>query len=141
MQNSIKKIRLIRCATLFILAVVMALMAAPATVLATLFVVNTGFGFGNDGTIGAYTDSGTPINASLITGLSLPQFVAISDGFLYVTSLNGTVGKYTTSGATVNASLITGLNQPVDIEVREGTCSFPILEMAPSVSTLPQVRR
>ncbi len=115
-----KNVRIVRCATYSIVALAMALFIAPATVVATVFVVNTGFGLTNDGTIGAYTDSGVPINASFITGLSLPQFVAISDGFLYVTSLNGTVGKYTTSGATVNASLITGLNQPVDIEVSGG---------------------
>lgn len=72
------------------------------------------------GTVGAYADSGAAINASLITGLNSPGFVAVSGGFLYVTSADGTIGKYTTSGATVNASLITGLNEPFDLEISGG---------------------
>lgn len=103
--------RRIRC---FVLAIGLA--AVPANSFATLFVVSFGNG-PNTGTIGAYTNSGAVINASLITGLSDPLSVAASGGFLYVTTLDGKIGKYTTSGATVNASLVTGLNQPTDIEV------------------------
>ena len=103
--------RRIRC---FVLAIGLA--AIPANSFATLFVVSFGNG-PNTGTIGAYTNSGAVINASLITGLSDPLSVAASGGFLYVTTLDGKIGKYTTSGATVNASLVTGLNQPTDIEV------------------------
>jgi hypothetical protein len=103
--------RRIRC---FVLAIGLAVI--PGNSFATLFVVSVGNG-PNTGTIGAYTNSGAVINASLITGLSDPLSVAASGGFLYVTTLDGKIGKYTTSGATVNASLVTGLNQPTDIEV------------------------
>lgn len=97
-------------------AIALGLVAMPAASFATLFVVSFGSG-SNTGTIGAYTNSGAVINASLITGLNDPLSVAASGGFLYVTTLDGKIGKYTISGATVNASLVTGLNQPSDIEV------------------------
>lgn len=96
-------------------AVAIGLEATPAASFATLFVVSFGSG-SNTGTIGAYTNSGAVINASLITGLN-PISVAVAGGFLYVTTAEGKIGKYTTSGVTLNASLITGLNQPFDIEV------------------------
>jgi len=92
------------------------LAAIPGNSFATLFVVSFGNG-PNTGTIGAYTNSGAVINASLITGLNGAGSVAVSGGFLYVITSDGKIGKYTTSGATVNASLVTGLNQPTDIEV------------------------
>jgi LVIVD repeat len=96
----------------FVLAIGLAVI--PGNAFATLFVSSFGDG-PNTGTIGAYTNSGAVINASLITGLNGPGSIAVSGGFLYVAS-GGKIGKYTTSGATVNASLITGLN-PFDIEV------------------------
>jgi PEP-CTERM motif-containing protein len=69
------------------------------------------------GTVGAYTTSGATINASLISGLTEPHWVAVSGSDVFVTSESGTLGEYTTSGGTVNASLITGLNVPVGIGV------------------------
>ena len=69
----------------------------PVASFATLFVVSIGSD-PNTGTIGAYTNSGAVINASLITGLNDPLSVAASGGFLYVTTLDGKIGKYTTSG-------------------------------------------
>src|SRR5580704_9505840 len=72
----------------------------------------------NAGTVGAYTTSGATVNASLISGLNLPHWVAVSGSDVFVTSEgSGTLGEYTTSGGTVNASLITGLNVPVGIGV------------------------
>jgi uncharacterized delta-60 repeat protein len=66
-----------------------------------LFIVNF-----TSGTIGEYTTSGATVNASLISGLSDPQGIAIAGSDLFVTSpSSGTISEYTTSGATVNASL------------------------------------
>ena len=75
-------------------------------------------------TIGEYTDSGSTVNASLMTGLNDPGGIAISGTNLFVAnSGNGTIGEYTTSGAIINASLITGLNSPVGIAI-SGTNLF-----------------
>jgi hypothetical protein len=64
----------------------------------------------NGNKISEYTTSGATVNASLVTGLSQPFGVAVSDGYLYAASFGtGTVGQYTLSGGTVNASLVTGL--------------------------------
>jgi hypothetical protein len=94
-----------------------ALLTTPSLVLANLFVVDTGTMTPRTGTIGEYTNSGVPINASLISGLNEPRYIAVSGGFIYVSTADGTIGKYTTSGATVNPSLITGLNGPLDLVV------------------------
>lgn len=112
---SLKNMTLPRCTAWFVPAVALAVTAMPATAVATLFVVDLTLG-----TVGAYTNSGATINASLISGLNQPRFAAVSGGFLYVTTGDGTIGKYTTSGATVNASLITGLSRPADIEISGG---------------------
>ncbi len=79
----------------------------------------------NSGTIGEYTSTGETVNAALITGLNFPTDVAVSGGFLYVTSVNGgsgagTIGQYTLTGGTVNAALVTGLNGPADVVVSGG---------------------
>jgi uncharacterized repeat protein (TIGR03803 family) len=76
-------------------------------------------------TIGEYTSTGETVNAALITGLNFPTDVAVSGGFLYVTSVNGgsgagTIGQYTLTGGTVNAALVTGLNGPADVVVSGG---------------------
>ena len=94
----------------------------PRPALGNLFVADAGpFNMEGHGTIGEYTESGATVNASLITGLSFPASVAVSDGFIYVTnSHDGTIGKYTTSGVPINPTLISGLNVPVDIEVSGG---------------------
>ncbi len=80
---------------------------------ADIYVTNYG---GN--TIGEYTNSGTVVNASLISGLSSPWGIAVSGSDIFVAN-NGsnTIGEYTTSGAVVNASLISGLNSPTGIAV------------------------
>ena len=72
------------------------------------------------GTIGEYGPDGSTINASLISGLSNPNGIAISGNDLFVATQNpGTIGKYTTSGATVNSSLITGFDSPQGLAVSE----------------------
>ena len=78
-----------------------------------IFVTN----FGTD-TVGEYTTSGARVNASLISGLSEPQGIAVAGSDLFVTSFdNGTVREYTIAGATVNASLISGFSFPEGIAV------------------------
>jgi hypothetical protein len=81
------------------------------------------------GTVGAYDFSGAPISTSLVSGLSNPKGVSVSDGYFYVVNQtgslgSGSIGKYTASGATVNASLISGsLGNPRAIAV-SGTDLF-----------------
>jgi autotransporter-associated beta strand protein len=79
----------------------------------SLFVTNSG-----NNSIGAYTTSGTAVNASLVGGLNTPAGIAVSGSNIYVTNINsGTIGVYTTSGAVVNASLVSGLSSPLGIAV------------------------
>src|SRR6266496_3386885 len=100
------------------LAASAALCAMPETTRAAqIFVANF-----ETGTIGEYTTSGATVDPALISGLSLPQGIAVSGGNLFVTSLNlasdtGRIGEYTTSGTTVNPALISGLTFPTDIAV------------------------
>ena len=71
------------------------------------------------GKIGEFNADGTPVNASLITGLSGFWGLAVSGTNIFVSNEFG-VGEYTTSGATVNAALITGLyypNNPISLAV------------------------
>src|SRR5207245_536429 len=81
---------------------------------AQIFVANT-----NNGTVGTYDLDGTPLNASLITGLAFPYGLALSGNNLYVSTDGdgsagaGAVGVYdATTGAAINSSLITGLQHP-----------------------------
>lgn len=69
------------------------------------------------GTIGEYGLDGSPVNASLISGLASPSGIAVSGNDVFVANNNGTIGEYTTSGATVNASLISGLGDPWAVAV------------------------
>jgi hypothetical protein len=88
------------------------LSASPASA-GDIFVTNA-----NIGTVGEYTTSGATVNAALISGLSLPEDIAVSGSDLFVVnSGSGTIGEYTTSGATVNAALISGLSEPAGIAV------------------------
>src|SRR6187551_2688352 len=78
------------------LAASAALCATPGTFGAQIFVVNF-----QTGTIGEYLTSGATVDPALVSGLSLPQGIAISGRNLFVTSLNltsdtGRIGEYTT---------------------------------------------
>src|SRR5208337_3470130 len=84
-----------------------ALCAVPTAARGQIFQANDN-GFTGLGSIGEYNLDGTPINASLITGLYLPQGIAASGSNLFVANGSGGIGEYSTSGATVNASLISG---------------------------------
>src|SRR5450759_241341 len=86
---------------------------------AQIFVVNT-----SADTIGEYTNSGATVNASLVSGLSVPWGIAVSGSNLFVTNqfnsqmADGTIGEYNAiTGAAVNASLVSGLNEPLGIAV------------------------
>ena len=82
------------------------------------FVVN-----GGNNTIGEYDTLGATVNASLVSGLGVPQAITTSGSNLFVTNVGdntvgqGTIGEYTTSGDVVNASLISGLFSPHGIAV------------------------
>lgn len=69
-----------------------------------------------NGTVGKFAADGTPINTSLITGLSNPSGIKLGpDGFLYVANRgSGVVGRYSTAG-TGNATFLTGLSAPFGI--------------------------
>ena len=78
----------------------------------------------SNGQVGEWTTSGSSVNASLITGLSQPDGIAESDGYLYVANQQAnTVGKYTMSGQAVDASFITGLSAPTQL-VASGTTLY-----------------
>jgi len=68
------------------------------------------------GTVGEYNLNGTPINASLISGLAQPSGLAVSANLLYVIvhdGTNGIVQVYDAiSGAVVNPSLVTAPQYP-----------------------------
>ena len=69
------------------------------------------------GTVGEYNLDGTPINASLITGLNQPLGIAVAGNNLYVITLDGgtigTVREYNaTTGAVINPSLLTQSQDP-----------------------------
>ena len=66
------------------------------------------------GIVGEYTTDLATVNASLISGLSEPEGIAVSGSYLFIANHGtGTIGEYTISGVTVNASLISGLDGPV----------------------------
>ncbi len=74
------------------------------------------------GTVGEYGLDGSTVNASLISGLDLPEGlptgIAISGNEMFITDpYHGTVGKYTISGKLINANLISGLVTPEGIAV------------------------
>jgi hypothetical protein len=69
-------------------------------------------------TVGAYTTSGATVNAALISGLNIPDGIAVSGSDLFVTNeIPGTIGEYTTAWAPVNVPLISGLTTPVGIAI------------------------
>src|SRR5208337_4105956 len=70
------------------------------------------------GTVGEYTTSGGTENSSLVSGLTVPQGIALSGSDFFVASYGlGTIGEYAMSGGTVNASLVSGLSYPYAIAV------------------------
>jgi hypothetical protein len=78
---------------------------------------------GPTGVIGSYGLDGTPLNASLVSGLASGSYgfgLALSGDTIFVIQAGtGSVGSYTTSGAPINASLITGLTSPRGIAVSD----------------------
>jgi len=114
-QQSSKRLRKVSLARLFL---VLVLFAAPSVVPdradAQIFVTNY-----LTGTVGKYSLSGETINASLITGLTTPQAIAVDSSGIYVanTVLGGSVGKYSLTGESINPNLITGLSGPIALAV------------------------
>ena len=88
-------------ASLLLCATAIAFSPVSANAAAQIFVTN------EVGTVGAYNDDGSAVNTSLITGLSHPYGIAVTDTNIFVANYdNGTVGKYNLDGTVVNASLI-----------------------------------
>lgn len=76
----------------------------------TIFVTNNDL---SSNTVGAYTISGTTLNAALISDVTGPWGIAVAGSVLFVVNRGAnTIGEYATSGATVNAALIKGLSEP-----------------------------
>src|ERR1022692_3698910 len=97
---------------------VAALWAMPGTARGQIFETNN-----VNNTIGEYNaTTGATVNASLVSGLSSPEGIAVSGGDLFVVNENtNTIREYNaTTGATVNASLVSGLSSPVGIAVSGG---------------------
>ena len=118
------------------LTICAALWAMPETVNGQIYVGNFG-----SGTIGEYNPDGTTINASLVSGLTYPEGIAVSGGNIFVANMGiGTIGEYTTAGATVNASLVSGLNYPtfLDVEQVPEPSSFGLLALG--LGVLPFLR-
>jgi hypothetical protein len=88
-------------AAVIIALVLLAGVLSPGTARGDIFVSSF------DGRVGAYTNSGGVVNASLLSGLSVPYGIAVSGSDMYIAE-NGKqrIGKYTISGTTINASLI-----------------------------------
>jgi len=86
-----------------------------------LFVADLGSGFSNPATVREYTVDGTLVSGSLVSGLTYPSGLAVSeDGTrLFVADIaKGTIGEYdTATGAAINASLVTGLSNPQGIAI------------------------
>jgi hypothetical protein len=58
------------------------------------------------------------VNPALISGLSMPEGIAVSGSDLFVVNFEAnTIGEYTTAGAPVNPMLISGLNGPQDLAI------------------------
>jgi hypothetical protein len=104
-------------------AALVAVCALPLQTHGNLFVghnLSSNTGEFLSGVVGEYSNSGVPINPSLILGLDFVRDIAISGDRLYVVTYSDAgqkVGVYTTSGQTINASLIIGLNSPEAIAI------------------------
>ena len=93
-----------------------------------IFVTNNG-----NGTVGEYATSGAAVNAALISGLSAPSGIVVSDGFIYIPDFDtGTIAKYTTSGALVTPELVTGLQGPVGLRLFQG--NLYVMEVADGIT-------
>jgi len=103
--------RPLRRALCIVLLCIAALWAMPRSAHAQLYV-------GQGATVGEYNaTTGAAINASLITGLSEAEGVALSGSDLFVAEQgNNTIGEYSAAtGAAINASFITGLGAPAGL--------------------------
>lgn len=71
------------------------------------------------GTVGEYTTLGETINARLISGLDVPDYIATDGcGNIFVSHYGGRGGEvkeYSADGAIIHASLISGLHGPIAV--------------------------
>ncbi len=111
-----------------LLSVGAALGTAPTTADGSIYVSDS-IGYTGGPNVGKYNLDGTPLNATLVTGLSQPYGIALSpDGMsLFVAELGSArVGKYNAvTGAAINASFISGGFQPFGVALSgDGTSLF-----------------
>jgi hypothetical protein len=88
-----------------------------------VYITNMGNGGPGSGTVGEYDlSTGTPINISLVTGLTSPTGIAASSGTLFVANyFPGTIGAFDlATGAALNTTFVTGLNHPTAVAVSGG---------------------
>ena len=105
------------CAVLIGMA---ALWAMPRNAYAQLYVTQSTLPGLDVGGVSEYDpNTGVLINATFITGLNDPVFLALLGNNLFVADFNNnTVGKYdATSGHPINSSFITGMNPPEGLAV------------------------
>jgi hypothetical protein len=110
-----------------LLFLTLAALAMPTTARGDIYVTSAGGeDNGYNGTVGEYDMSGATVNANLVSGLYMPQGIAMSGSDLFVTSCgyyanSGTVGEYTLGApgkvTASNPSLISGLHSPTAIAV------------------------
>jgi hypothetical protein len=105
-------------------ALAVIVLAAGAATGDSIFVTN--YATGTNGWIGKYTTSGATVDASLISGLPGPSFLAVFGSNLYVANYNGgTIGVYDmNTGAAVNPSLISIPGHHLSAVVVSGSSLF-----------------
>jgi PEP-CTERM motif len=117
-------IRLWLCPAVVTLTLVLAMVGLSLPVRGQqIYVANYNYNAGNGGSsVGEYNLDGSPVNASLITGLTLAEGLTVSGNDLFVANLgqlnsfgsviasSGSIGEYDLNGSPVNTALITGLN-------------------------------
>ena len=95
-----------------------ALWAMPKNASAQLYVIEFPGGLG---VVGKYDAKTGAAISSFITGLNVPQWLAVKGNTLFVANsdFSGTVGEYDAkTGAAINPSFITGLNFPIALAVK-----------------------
>ena len=101
------------------LAVLALLFFAATYCRAQIFVTESGDrGFG-EGFVGEYCMNGSTMDASLVSGLSVPQGIAVSGSDMFVAdSLSYGINEYTTAGTTVDSDFNTAeLSEPSGIAI------------------------
>lgn len=91
-------------------------MAATETAADQLVVADFADSSVGSGSVGLYSTSGTPLNASLITGLFQPRgMVTDEQGNLFFTTGFGRIVEFSRTGAVIHDPLVSGLSEPMGL--------------------------